>query len=177
MKGKHPYAECPVYTTAHFLVRLVEKEDGEDLLRCYSDPSAVRLMNADNCDTDFHFETLDAMNDYLKGWLNAYQASAFVRFAIIDSQHEQAIGTIEMYDKTRKLGILRLDLCSTYERQEYIRELLQLAIENFYKAFGVQQIAIKAILAAAERISALRECGFAPAERHVNGPYGDYYLR
>ena len=74
-----------------------------------------------------------------------------------------------MYDKTKKLGILRLDLCSAYETQDYILELLDLSIENFYEAFGVQQILTKAIPDATERISALRACGFVPAEHTRNG--------
>lgn len=82
-----------------------------------------------------------------------------------------------MYDKTKKLGILRLDLCSAYERQERIVELLTLSIEHFYAAFGVQQIVTKATPAATERISALRACGFTPEEGNVNGPHGDYYRR
>ncbi len=120
MKGKHPYNKCPVYTSDRFLLRLVEKGDAVDLLHCYSDASAVRLMNADNCNTDFHFETLNAMDEYIKGWLGAYRDSLFVRFSIIDNHHQRAIGTIEMYDKTRKLGILRLDLCSVYEAEDVI---------------------------------------------------------
>lgn len=177
MKGKPVYDTCPTYTTDHFLLRPVEEGDAEDLLRCYSDPSAVRLMNADNCDTDFRFEALGVMRDYIKGWLAAYGESLFIRFAVIDSQRGKAIGTIEMFDKTGKIGILRLDLCSAYEKQPYLLELLRLSVENFYRAFGVQEIATKAIPAARERIAALRAYGFMPTERNVNGPHGDYYVR
>ncbi len=177
MKGKRPYDECPVYTSDHFLLRLVEERDAEDLLRCYSDASAFRLMNADNCDTDFHFATLKQMSDYLKGWLEAYERSLYVRFSIVDTQSSKAIGTIEMFDKNRDIGVLRLDLCSAYELQNYIRELVELSVEHFYDAFGVQHIVIKAIPAATERIPALRACGFTPAEHNVNGPHGDYYIR
>ena len=91
MKDKTIYDKCPVYSSDHFLLRLVEEGDAEDLLRCYSDASAVRLMNADNCTSDFHYETLDEMNDCIQGWLGAYRTSvSFIRFSIIDTQNKQS---------------------------------------------------------------------------------------
>jgi ribosomal-protein-alanine N-acetyltransferase len=178
VRGRHIYEECPVYTSEHFLLRLIEESDAKDLLQCYSDPSAVRLMNADNCGgTDFHFRTLPEIDDFIQGQLLGYRRCITVRFTVVDTQESRAIGTVEMYDKSKELGILRLDLRSAYERQDHIVELLTLSIESFYEAFGVQQIATKAIPAATERIAALRACGFAPAEGNVNGPHGDYYVR
>ena len=177
MKGKPIYDECPTYTTDHFLLRPVEVGDAEDLLRCYSDEAAVRLMNADNCNTDFHFETLEAMRDYITGWVEDLKRSLLIRFSVVDSRSGTAVGTIEMFDKNKSIGVLRLDLCSAYETQDYIVELLGVSVENFYDGFGVTHLVSKAIPEAAERIAALRACGFTPAEREVNGPYGDYYER
>ncbi len=183
MKGKSPYDECPVYTSDHFRLRLVEEGDAADLLRCYSDESAVRLMNADNCTSDFHYRTIEEMVACIRDWLGAYGQRSYVRFSVIDTQDAKAVGTIEMYSGTGDAsitikggGILRLDLCSAYEAQDYIRELLGLSIENFYDAFGVQQILTKAIPVAAERVAALCACGFTPLERNVRG-HGDYYIR
>jgi hypothetical protein len=48
-----PYDKGPVYETESFLLRLVEAGDAEDLLKCYSDPAAVALMNSDRCTSDF----------------------------------------------------------------------------------------------------------------------------
>ena len=50
---ENPYEKCPAFETAHFLLRLVRLEDTEDLLKCYSDPNAQALFNADHCTSDF----------------------------------------------------------------------------------------------------------------------------
>ena len=160
MKDKTIYDKCPVYESDHFLLRLVDEKDAEDLLQCYSDESAVRLMNSDNCSCDFHFQTLSEMNDQIRGWLGAYKEGAFIRFSIVDIQTSKAVGTIEMFDKTKDIGILRLDLCSTYETQNYLNELIGLSTDKFHDIYDVQHILIKAIPSARERISALRESDF-----------------
>lgn len=177
MKGKHIYEKYPAYTTDHFLLRLVEERDAEDLLQCYSDAAAVRLMNSDNCTGDFHLGTLHGMKVCIQQWRAEYERSFYVRFSVVEVRNRKAIGTIEMFDKTAEVGVLRMDLCTAYERQDYIVELLTLSVENFYEAFGVQHIVTKAIPAAVERIAALHACGFTLTEREVNGPYGDYYIR
>lgn len=176
MKDSRIYEKCPVYASDRFLLRLVQEGDAEDLLQCYSDESVVRLMNADNCTSNFHYRTLDEMNDCIQDWLGSYERGVYIRFSIVDTQSSKAVGTIEMFDKNKSLGILRLDLCSSYEKQESILELIRLSVVNFYDVFGVKQIAIKAIPAAEERVSALRAYGFVPAERSINGPHGDYYI-
>lgn len=175
MSSPSIYDNCPTYSSDHFLLRLVAPGDAEDLLCCYSNAVSVRLMNADNCTSDFHYSTLDEIDDCIRGWLNGYQRHIIVRFSIVDTRNGKAIGTVEMYRKTKDVGILRLDLRSEYESQSHILELLELSVESFYAAFGVQQILTKAIPAAAERISALRARGFVPAEHHAMKPHGDYY--
>lgn len=170
------YDKCPVYTSDHFLMRLVEQGDSEDLLLCYSDPLSVGLMNSDNCTSDFDYRTLDEMNDCISGWLSGYRQGVIVRFSVIDNRNRKAIGTIEMYRKTKDIGILRLDLCSAYETQKSILELLGLSVENFYSEFNVKQILTKAIPLATERISALSTYGFTSTEQHAMLPHGDYYV-
>lgn len=170
------YDKCPVYSSDHFLLRSVEQRDAKELLGCYSDPLSVRLINADNCTSDFNYQTLDEMNDCIRGWLSGYRQGVIVRFSVIDNQNGKAIGTIEMYRKKKDIGILRLDLCSAYETQKSVRELLELSVENFYNEFCVKQILTKAIPLATERISALSTCGFTPVEQHAMSPYGDYYM-
>jgi len=179
VKGRSPYDKCPVYTSEHFSLRLVEEGDAEDMLCCYSDVSSVRLMNADNCTSDFYYTTLSEMKDCIQGWLKGYERGVpvCIRFSIIDTQNGKVIGTIEMYVKSRDIGVLRIDLCSAYETQNHIIELLQLSTGKFYDVYGVQHILTKAIPIATERIAALRACGFTPAEHHAMKPHGDYYIR
>lgn len=160
MKDTTIYDNCPVYESVHFRLRLVDENDAQNLLECYSDPSAARLMNADNCTCDFYFQTLDEMQDSVRGWIGSYNQGHFIRFSIIDIRSGKAIGTIEMFDKTQDIGILRLDLCSAYEKRDTLLELIELATEKLYDSFGVKQVLTKAISEAAERISALESCGY-----------------
>ncbi|MEN6356420.1 MAG: GNAT family N-acetyltransferase [Armatimonadota bacterium] len=200
MKDTTIFDNCPVYKSGHFKLRLVEQEDAENLHQCYSDPSAVRLMNSDNCSCDFYFKTLNEMTEMIRGWIGAYESrwgayegGACIRFSIIDTQNNTAVGTIEMFDKTKDIGILRLDLCSAYEKQDYLIELIELATEKFHNAFGVKQILTKAIAEAAVRIYALQACGYNSTViprgdiwwTWIDGkkvrdrklmPYGDYYV-
>lgn len=166
----------PVYTSDRFVLRLVEEDDAVDLLDCYSDASAVRFMNADNCTSDFYYKTLEEMKDCIKGWLKGYRNGGPVRFSIIDIQDGKIIGTIEMYEKTRDVGILRLDLRSPYESQFFLAELLKLSIEKFYESYGVQHIMVKSIPFAEERVSALYKCGFTPVECNNVMPFDSYYI-
>lgn len=135
-----PYKKCPVYESAHFVLRFITPEDAADLQRCYADRQAVQLMNADNCDTDFYFPTLKELTD-------------------------------------NNIAILRIDICSNYETQEALGELVLLLVANFYAPFQVQHLLVKAIPIATERMLALRSCGFVPVEYNGIMPYGDYYMR
>ena len=56
------------YETESFLLRQVKREDAPQLLRCYSDPAAVALMNDDNCIGGFLFKTLDEMEQAIHFW-------------------------------------------------------------------------------------------------------------
>ncbi|MCE5323762.1 GNAT family N-acetyltransferase [bacterium] len=193
MKDITVYNNCPVYESDHFRLRLVDENDAHDLLECYSDPSAVRLMNADNCTCDFYFQTPDEMQDSIREWIGSYKQCDFIRFSIIDRHSDKAVGTIEMFDKTQDIGILRLDLRSTYEKSEHLLEIIELSTEKFYEAFGVKKILTKAIAEAAERIGALDSCGYTNIVMPrgnilwtwIDGkkvrdrklmPYGDYYV-
>ena len=52
----NPYEKCPVYENENYLLRMVRKEDKEDLLKVYSDEKAVPFFNSDNCGgDDFHY--------------------------------------------------------------------------------------------------------------------------
>jgi RimJ/RimL family protein N-acetyltransferase len=174
MQGKTPYTKCPIYTSPRFQLRLVQPDDAADLLVCYADPAAVRFMNADNCSGDFYITTLAEMQNCITAWLKDYANSFFVRFCIIDKQEGKAIGTIEMYDKTEKLAILRLDLAAAYEESSHICEILGLVTENFYTDFAVSHMLTKAIPAAAERITALHACGFTSAADDLALLRGNY---
>jgi len=158
-----PYLNCPEYQTENFRLRLVSENDAEDLLACYSDPKARKFFNADNCTSDFCYDTVVEMRDCIRFWLKFYEDRAFIRFAVVDLESQIAIGTVEMFGGAR--GVLRIDLAFAYETLEYISELLVLADEHFFKLFETERIVTKAVPEACERVAALLSAGYAPFER------------
>lgn len=182
MPSPSPYEQCPLHETPSFVLRLVDEDDAADLLQCYSDPRAVALMNSDNCNSDFHFTSLEEMQKYIRFWLAEYAAGGYVRFSIVARESGQAVGTIEIFGRKGaadlpRIGVLRIDLRADYEQRGYIRELLTLAATEYYGLFGVDAIVTKAVPAAVERVAALTECGFAPLADKTVIPYEHYYAK
>ena len=182
-KKVNPYEECPTYETKQFIFRLVEETDSEDLLQCYSDPESARLFNSDNCTSDFIFKSFDEVKNCIKLWLQHYREKYYVRFSIMDKLNERAIGTIEFFakpvafDEITKVGLLRLDLVSKYEKEESIIEMLETILHNFYDVFEVEHIITKAIPEAEERIAALKNKGFIELENMKMIPFDFYFIR
>jgi RimJ/RimL family protein N-acetyltransferase len=176
-----PYKKCPVFVTEHFTLRLVSEEETEDLLCCYADPQTQKIINADNCWGGYDdVSTLEMMQSNVEKWIEAYKYSAFIRFAILDNEKQKAVGTVEMFGdgfimKEKLGGILRIDIASPYETQEYISELLSLANEQFFALFNVEAIATKAIPDAKERIAALLSAGYKPFEWEAGREH--YYIK
>ena len=80
----------------NYLVRKLEALDASDLLSVYSDEKAVPLFNSDNCNgDDFHYMSLEHMQQAVEFWLWSYTNKYFVRFSIIDKRIQKVIGTIE----------------------------------------------------------------------------------
>jgi RimJ/RimL family protein N-acetyltransferase len=171
-KMRNPYEKCPIYDTAHFLIRLIRQEDAEDLVMCYADSKSQELFNADNCTGDFCIYTADEMTMCIDAWLQAYVQEEYIRFAIADKSSGKAVGTIEMFGGDA--GILRLDIASAYEEASFLEEIVDVCVKDFYDLFVVSSIATKAIPKAESRIKVLLEAGF-----HLAG-FDDrehYYLR
>lgn len=159
-----PYDRCPMPETDHFLLRLVQETDAEELLHCYSDPDAQRFFNSDNCTSNFRYASVAKMRECIRFWLRSYQARYFVRWSIIDKQVNRAIGTVEMFGDPQGWGVLRVDLAASHETEAYLDELLGLASTHFFMLFGVDRILTKAVPAATTRTTALRKNGFTATE-------------
>ena len=157
-----------IYESDNFIIRLVNEDDASGLLKCYSDINARPFFNSDKCTSDFYFNTLDEINNCIKMWIGCYKRQEFIRFAIVAKLTMTAVGTIEMFGNIGaykvKRGILRVDICSEYENEAYLSEIVGLCVENFYDAFDVDFILIKAISQAINRISSLKSFGFIEYE-------------
>ncbi|QSF46726.1 GNAT family N-acetyltransferase [Paenibacillus tianjinensis] len=179
-----PYTVCPIFDTGSFLLRLVQQEDAEDLLGCYSDPESIPLFNSDNCLYGFSMHLLDDMKATIEAWLAEYQARGFVRFSIIEQTFGKVIGTVEFFtravqsaDGQHEAGILRLDLKSVYEREAALCEILELIESQFGEYFAFSSILTKAVPQAAARISVLHRLGYQRIEQSSDLPYDDYYIK
>ena len=177
------YEVCPEVRNDRFLLRLVGEQDCEDLLKVYSDLSAVPLFNSDNCNgDDFYYATPERMREAVAFWMLAYENGWFVRLSIVDVAAGCAVGTVELCRReSGDTGILRLDLRSDYEKEAVILELLSLVAEPAYDFIGCSLLITKAKPIAAARIRALTAFEFSPADTPLIGndgkAYGDYYER
>lgn len=163
----NPYEKCPVFETKHFTLRLVSESDIEDLLVCYSDPKTQAILDTQNFAKNLHCSTAHEMARYVRFWLEEYRNKMYVRFAIVDRKIQKAIGTVEMFSTKGFFpdcngGILRIDLASPYETEEYLSELLQLANDNFFEIFGAEMIITKGRPGETARLAALSSAGYKP---------------
>lgn len=185
------YKTCPSFENESFLIRRTEKGDKEDLLKVYSDIKSVPFFNGDNCHgDDFHYTTMERMEQALDFWEMSYRERWFVRFSIIGKNSgntggkTETIGTVELFkrasdDKFNGCGVLRLDLRSDFEREKDIFDILALIIPSAYGLFYCDTIITKAVPEASERIAALEKYGFVKSTDKLVGDdgteYQDYY--
>lgn len=166
MADKNPNRDYQ-YETEHFLLRQVRDEDAPALMKCYSDPAAVALMNDDNCLRGFLCPTEDDLRAYISIW----QGEDYARPAIIDKKTGEPIGTMEIFGG--ETGVLRLDLQTVRETPEVLGELLALAKERFPQDFPMGAMVTKAPPAAAARRAVLEKLGFSGPEKFRD--FDSYY--
>ena len=171
----NPYDKCPVFETEYFVLRLIENSDAEDLLECYSDVNAQKYFNADNCTNNFRYKTLDEMNKAVDFWIFAYKNKNFVRFSIVYKLTGKVVGTIEIFGGS--YGVLRIDIKSEYEQKDFLSEIIEISVNNFFELFNIENIITKAIPDATDRIEALLEYGFIKYSKEMNPPRENYYIR
>lgn len=145
-QGVNPYDHCPTLETNHFRLRLVHETDAEDLLMCYSDPKVQCIINSDNCTNDFKYSTVNEMLECIRFWHKEYESGGFIRWSIVDKDSGRAIGTMEMFCKDEKLGVLRVDVTSSSENRVLLRGLFSLATKHFYTLFNVDSMVTKPLL-------------------------------
>lgn len=176
------YNECPVYGNGTVSLKRTAMTDAAELLKCYSDETAVPFFNSDNCDGDtFYYSTRERMEQAIRFWDMSYDNKYFVRWTVTLNSTGEKIGTVEMFrreadDAYNLYGLLRIDLQGKYETREVIEPILEIANHNFYTCFGVKHILTKAVPAARERILALEKTGYRPLGEKIMG-YGSYFCR
>lgn len=180
------YETCPVLENEKFLLRLVENEDCDDLLKAYSDKNALPFFNSDNCDGDnFYYATKERMTEALAFWNLSYENGWFVRLSIVDKAVSSVIGTIELClrvseDEFNNMGILRVDVRSDYEKEEILYDIFTLITPHLSELLGCNGIITKAPIYAVERMKAIQKAGFTKSEHLLIGKtgyaYGGYWI-
>lgn len=175
------YETCPILENGKFLLRLVENEDCDDLLRVYSDKNALPFFNSDNCDGDnFYYATKERMAEALGFWNLSYKNGWFARLSIVDKTVSNVIGTIELClrvseDEFNNMGILRVDVRSDYEREEVLYDIVALITPHLSEMLGCNGIITKAPIYAVERIKAIQKAGFTKSDYLLIGKTGYAY--
>lgn len=175
------YENCPVLQDQRFLLRMVQREDLDDLLKVYSDPDAVPLFNSDNCHgDDFCYRTRERMAQAIDFWLFSYEHRYFVRWSVIDRRTEEAVGTVEVFrreaeDAFTDTALLRLDLRSDYEKAEVLESILSMMIDSACELFSCSTIATKAVPQARVRRDTLCRMGFQESSEMLKGHDGTEY--
>lgn len=175
------YKTCPVLENEKFLLRLVENEDCDDLLRVYSDKNALPFFNSDNCDGDnFYYATKERMAEALSFWNLSYENGWFVRLSIVDKTVSSVIGTIELClrvskDEFNNMGILRIDVRSDYEKEDILYDIIVLITPQLSEMLGCNGIITKAPIYAVERIKAIQKAGFTKSQHFLIGKTGYAY--
>ena len=175
------YENCPVLESGKFLVRLFENSDCDDLLKVYSDKTALPFFNSDNCNGDnFYYATKERMEEALAFWKLSYENGWFVRLSIIDKEISCVIGTVELClrvseDEFNHMGILRVDVRSDYERSDVLFEIFSLITPRLSQLIGCCGALTKAPIYAVERIEALEKVGFTKSEHLLMGKNGFAY--
>lgn len=182
----NPYEKCPVLESENYLLRFAEVSDAPDLLLVYSDENALPLFNSDNCIDQFHYTSLERMQQAIDFWQESYRQRHFVRWAIWDKRSRHAVGTIELFNRKADdyftdCGLLRLDLRSDYEKRGQISELLALILLPAFDLFDCSFLATKVPPFAAERKIAVERAGFTLSKEPLIGGhdgkiYTDYYV-
>lgn len=185
-RKENPFVKCPVYETDNLILTKVKEEDALELFQCYSDPITKGHRNNDNCGGERSCHSIDDMKKGISGWKKEYDAKFYIRWSVAHKQTNKIIGTIEIapipnttrfLDGICKIGIFRIDILSSFEKEEIFSEILKIAKDNFYIDFDIESIIIKATADDIQRTLAIDNSGFEKLENKSIVPYNDYYIK
>lgn len=185
-KRSNPFEKCPVYETDNLKFVMVKEEDAEELFQCYADPITVSHMNNDNCGSDWNVSTIENVKKGISGWVKEFDEKFYIRWSVTHKKTRRIIGTIEIapipnttrfLDGVCEIGILRVDIISTFESEELLTEIFKMVTGNFYIDFDIKNIVTKARKGDIVRVLALKHNKFNTYEERNIIKYSDYYIK
>ncbi len=102
-----------------------------------------------------------------------YSAGAF-----LTEQESIIYGKLSFHiseDAFNNMGILRVDVRSDYEREDFLYEIFSLVTPEMEEMLGCKGVLTKAPIYAVDRISAIRKAGFTESEHLLIGKNGYAY--
>ena len=120
------------------------------------------------------------MQEALGFWRTSYENRWFARLSIVDKTTLGVIGTVELClrvseDEFDHMGILRVDVRSDYEKEEFLYSIVTLTAPRLPELLGCSGVITKAPIYAVERIEAVQKAGFTKAENFLIGKTGYAY--
>lgn len=178
----------PKCEDSKYRIRLIRKQDLEQLLVLYSNKENLKFVNVDDCNGDsFYYDNIAKMTKKYEFWRYAYKNKWFIRFTIYSKIEKKVIGTLELlkrkgYDSFENAIIIRLDLLLQYENKNVIKEILEMVENNLICNCSYSKIAIKSTDDMSERTSALIELNYKLSNRKLigledNKEYKNYYVK
>ena len=128
----------------------------------------------------------ERMEKAIRFWDFSYRNRYFVRWAIVDRSNGDVVGTVEIFrreaeDAFTDTALLRLDLRSDYEKEEFMQNIMHIIIEYAYSLFNCKTITTKAVPAAVTRRTVLEHLGFRESQNTLKGQdgmlYNSYFVR
>ena len=186
MNITNPFEICPVYETSNLIFTKVKVEDAKELFECYSDPITKSHMNNDNCGGNWDMHSIEVAIKGINGWKQEFDDGFYIRWSVKHKEINKIIGTIEIApvpNKTRfwdgvcQTGILRIDIISPLENEAVFSEILNMASDNFFADFDIDNIIIKATQDDTERVLALENNNFEKLQSNSIISYSDYYIK
>ncbi|MCM1989572.1 GNAT family N-acetyltransferase [Oceanirhabdus seepicola] len=186
MKHNSPFEICPVYETENLIFTKIKVEDAVELFQCYSDPITKSHMNNDNCGGEWDCHSIEVIKQGIRGWEQEFDEKFYIRWSVTYKPTNKVIGTIEIApvpNKTRfldgvcQIGILRVDIISFLEREKIFSEIFNMATNNFYSDFDINNIITKATQDDIQRVLSLKNSNYERLKNYEIIPYSDYYIK
>lgn len=154
--------------TPRLLLRKFRTEDVEDVHRNWASDPLVQLMYGEPV-----YETLDAVEGLLQGYISNYEKPNYHRFAIILKGNNQCIGQIAFYLFDANNNFAEIEYCvgRAFQGNGYVPEATKALIQFGFEQLNLHKIQISHKRTNEKSKRVIEKCGF-----HYDATFRDYFL-